>query len=67
MLELANQPEKMGLAYEPETLMTNFDHSINEELGERLKEGKTYAQYSGYNFCGYVWWAPTVQTFNCEV
>lgn len=50
---------------EIEVVMSNFDHEIDHEVGERLKTEHAYAQYSGWNFCGYVWWAEG--TFHCEV
>jgi len=34
--------------------MSNCDHSIDEGLEEALQEG-SLCQYSGWNFCGYVW------------
>ena len=41
----------------PDAVMTNFDHSIDEKVAEQLKaKPDHYAQYSGWNFCGYVWW-----------
>lgn len=39
-----------------DTVMTNFDHSIDDEVAEQLKaEQKTYSQYSAWDFCGYVY------------
>lgn len=39
------------------TVMTNFDHFVDEAIAARLKESPThFAQYTGYNFCGYVVW-----------
>ncbi len=49
----------------PETLMSNFDHLIKKNVGESIKGKLLYAQYSGWNFCGYVWWEEDI--WNCEV
>ena len=47
--------------------MTNFDHSIDDGLADALKAkaGEVYAQYAGYNFCGYVYFEDT--KFQCDV
>lgn len=52
----------------PEAVMTNFDGSIDEAVARVLADGKHYAQYAGWNFCGYVWrdgeqWACEVWTY----
>ncbi len=49
----------------PKTIMSNLDHTINHDVGEKLKTGKYYSQYSGWNFCGYVWW--NENKWSCEV
>jgi len=36
--------------------MSNFDNVIDDGLEEALRKEICYAQHSGYNFCGYVWW-----------
>ncbi len=38
------------------TVMSNADHSIKSDIADKLKTGKFYAQYAGWNFCGYVFW-----------
>jgi hypothetical protein len=48
-----------------ETVMTNSDHTIENEVAEKLKTGKYFSQYSGWNFCGYVWW--NKDKWSCEV
>ena len=35
--------------------MSNCDHSIDDGLAEALRVDNVYAQYSGWDFCGYVW------------
>lgn len=47
--------------------MSNFDHSIDVELEEALQKGKSYAQYAGLNFCGYVYWGKEEKKYICEV
>lgn len=48
-----------------EELMSNFDHSIDRKVEEAIKGKPYYAQYSGWNFCGYVWWEN--EKWHCEV
>ena len=47
--------------------MSNFDHSIDQGLEEALQEGKSYAKYNGWNFCGDVYWDKKEQKYICEV
>ena len=50
------------------TLMSNFDNKIEEAIAEKLRTTqKVFAQYAGWNFCGYVWWGMEEQTFFCEI
>jgi hypothetical protein len=54
----------------PETLMTNFDHTIDRVVEAQLRKREHFAQYSGWEFCGYVWleegdrWACEVWRYN---
>lgn len=48
-----------------ETVMSNSDHTIEEEIAVKLKQGKYYSQYSGWDFCGYVYWDN--EMWICEV
>ena len=48
-------------------VMSNLDHSIDYEVAELLKDGKHYAQYSGWNFCGWVYFDISEQLFVCEI
>lgn len=49
---------------ELDTVMTNFDHSIDWDVAEKLKTGQYTAAYAGWNFNGRVWWAGT---YKCAV
>ena len=48
-------------------VMTNFDHSIDQDVVKELQRGPYFAQYSGWNFCGYVWRSAKKKVWNCEV
>lgn len=48
-------------------VMCNLDRSINYTIAEKLKDGKHFAQYSAWNFCGWVYWDTVKQLFVCEV
>lgn len=48
-------------------VMTNFDHSINEDKMAELKTGKYIAIYTAWNFFGYVWWDTDKQLWCCEI
>ena len=37
--------------------MSNFDHSIDEGFEKALRTRRVYGQHSGWNFCGYAWFA----------
>jgi len=51
----------------PEAIMTNFNHSIDTKVAAKLKSTKSFAQYAGLNFCGYVWWKGSKSQWKCEV
>ncbi len=36
-------------------VITNFDHSIDEDVAEKLREGGTFARHAAWNFNGLVW------------
>jgi hypothetical protein len=36
--------------------MSNFDHSIDEGMAEKLKSGKYYSEHCGWDFWGAVWY-----------
>lgn len=61
------------LALKPEHLieckegMSNFDHSIDDGLEEKLRSGEFYCQHSAWNFCGHVWFDPERDLFLEEV
>lgn len=65
MTENRSHPDVLGLKYLQNAVMSNCDHKIDLKVAGQLQEGGCYAQYAGWNFCGYVWWED--QTFHCEV
>ena len=50
-----------------EVIMSNFDHCINYEAANKIMDGKHYSQYSGWNFCGYVYYDVEAEKFICEI
>lgn len=53
-----------------ETIMSNLDHDIDQEVADHIKNKPLHSQYSGWNFCGTVWyqnekWHCEVWTYNC--
>ena len=40
----------------PESIMSNCFHEIDNNVAEAIKDKPLYAQYAGWDFCGYVWW-----------
>lgn len=46
---------------------TNYDHTINHEVADELMNGNYWAQYSGWDFCGYVWYDKEEKKWCCEV
>ncbi len=48
-----------------EGIMSNFDHEIEHDVANKIKGKKLYSTYSGWNFCGYVWWQNN--EWHCEV
>lgn len=51
----------------PDTIMTNFDHRIEHEVAKEIKGKELYAQYAGWDFCGYVYWDKEKEEWVCEV
>lgn len=47
--------------------MTNWDGTYNENICNRLKKEKVFAQYSGWDFCGLVWFDKGKKRYFCEV
>ena len=53
----AQQPLRIPKDYvQIREVMTTFDNSIDYSVAAQPQNGKFYAQYSGWNFCGSVWW-----------
>ena len=48
-----------------DSVMSNFDHKIDWEVAEKLKEGGVTADYPGWNFYGQVWYSDG--KYRCEV
>lgn len=38
-----------------ETIMSNFDHIVDNEVAEKIKGQKLFAGYAAWDFFGYVW------------
>lgn len=49
----------------PDTLISNFNHSIDKEVEQISKGQKLYAQYTAWDFQGYIWFHSG--KWNCEV
>ena len=45
--------------------MSNFDHSIDNEIKEAIEGKKLFSQYTGWNFCANVWYEDN--KWYCEV
>jgi len=39
-----------------EDIMSNCNHDINYKIADKIKNKSLYSTYTGWNFCGYVWW-----------
>lgn len=48
-------------------VMSNYDHSIDLEVAGKLRNGNFFSQYSGWNFCGIVWFCQKNKKWYCEV
>jgi hypothetical protein len=62
LLELPPHYERLS-----EPVMSNFDHCIDAVVAAALQAGPCYAQYSGWDFCGWVWWLADRKEWACEV
>ncbi len=47
------------------TVMSNFDHSIDQAIQKKLDKPHTWADYAGWNFHGYIW--KHAKGYSCEV
>lgn len=45
--------------------ISNFDFAADDGVEEELRTGKRYCEYTGWDFCGYVWFADG--KFKCDV
>lgn len=48
-------------------VMSNFDHQIDEEIGQELREEEYCAGYAAWNFHGKVWFDRDSDQFACEI
>lgn len=39
-----------------QAVMTNEDHSVDQDVAEKLRAGGLFAQHSAWNCVGWVWW-----------
>ena len=46
-------------------VMSNFDHCIDEEIANKLKETKSYADYPAWDFHGSVWYEDG--KYHCQI
>ncbi len=49
------------------TAMTNYNGIHDEKICDSLKKEKMFAQYSGQDFCGLVWFDKRKKKYFCEV
>jgi len=58
---------EMGMEEIDDTVMTNFDGTIDRKVEAQLRErpNEVFSMYAGLNFCGYVWFDGA--KFKCEV
>jgi len=49
----------------PESIISNFDHIIHEEIAEVLKNNNFWSHYPGWGFSGQVWYQD--EMWNCEI
>jgi len=52
---LIERVKNEGYRHANEDICSNFDHEINQELAEKMKEEKIYADYPGWDFHANVW------------
>ena len=38
-----------------DAVYSNFDHILDKNIVDELKEKNCYSQHAGWNFCGYIW------------
>ena len=62
---LEKYPEDYELV--SDEIMSNFDHEINKDLAEKIKEENIVAEYPAWNFFGRVWYDKKDRTYKCQV
>ncbi len=53
--------------HEDDCVISNFDHAIDRDLEQRLKQEKVVLQYSARDFNGEVWYDPATSLYRCLV
>ena len=61
--KLLNKPDDFKIY--PDTLISNFNHTIDKEVEQIIKGQKLYAKYTAWDFQGYIWFYKG--KWNCEV
>ncbi|MFA5714416.1 MAG: hypothetical protein WC998_01575 [Candidatus Paceibacterota bacterium] len=46
-------------------VMSNFDHVIDREIENKLREGKYCSSYTAWNFYGFIWFEDN--RFKCQI
>lgn len=49
-----------------DSVMSNFDRTIDEKIAARLKVEEAFSRYPGWNFNGRVWWDRAGEKWKCE-
>ena len=52
---------------EIEEIMSNFDHQIEEDIAQELKERPCFSRYAGWSFNGKVWYDRSKEIYRCEI
>jgi len=48
-------------------VMSNFDHEIDKEVAEKLKEGNYFADYPAREFYALIWWDAEASIYKAKV
>ncbi len=65
MAEILTRPENYTEHHK--VVMSNCFHEIDETVAKLLKKKELFAQYSGWGFCGKVWWNRELKNWCCEI
>jgi len=50
-----------------DSVMSNFDHTIDENIARELQKTEAFARYPGWDFNGQVWWDRKGKQWCCGV